>query len=296
MYTYKHAQKFLYSMQNKPGMGKVKCPTGHVYGTLTLVKELAETYGAVILVVDSKSTWRKELVPTYKTGRHVPVGNFWDDYNIFDDLEALLTLCTSLHNVRYIRESGHEADDIIASYIYQMDKYPNWDFSFYFNDNDILQTYNRTRDYTWFNSVTGKATDKLEYILKKYSVAASFLPIWHKVIRGDVSDCIPMAIARFPAKHLATLCEMLKYVVDFNVFISTLQTYSHTYMSSHWQQVFSALSDPKSELLQALYRNYKVVKPLWVDTNTLRVRKKTATPAELDSLLALYNIKTVQLT
>ena len=46
----------------------------------TLISELSSTYKAVILAVDSRSKHRYELLPGYKSGRHSPIGDPYEDY------------------------------------------------------------------------------------------------------------------------------------------------------------------------------------------------------------------------
>jgi len=178
-------------------------PAGHVYGTIHVIKELASQYKAVILSVDSRSQHRYEVLPEYKSGRHAPTGNPYDDYKIMTDLMNILKLCTYKSNVFYIKHEGMESDDIIASWIDATNSDDSKDLYCYFNDVDILQTHG---NYHWFRSFSEPEVDRSEYLNGKFGLDMDYLPVWWKVVRGDPSDGIPSSVPRFPSKKLRLLC------------------------------------------------------------------------------------------
>jgi len=250
-------------------------PTGHVYGTINIIHELAQHFKAIILCVDSHAPHRYEALPTYKSGRHASTGDPFEDYKINTDLLNILKLCTYDKNVYYIKHEGMESDDIIASWIATAgDK---WDLYCYFNDNDILQTKGV---YHWFKSFNEPEVDRETYIKDKFGLDLDYLPIWYKVVRGDSSDGIPASIPRFPTRRLVSICE----ASDKDCF------------GIGWFYEQAGLIDYDLEVvkdrdvIEAVSRNLAVVAPRILEISEFKLKRFDITYAEGHDLLAYYEI------
>ena len=257
MHRYRHANADLSIIRDGQ-----KVPTGHIYGTYKFVKDLSEKYKRVILCVDSKPTIRKEILSTYKSNRHKEIGDPFEDYNIHQDKDNILKLCTNLDNVYYTKKDGYEADDIIASYILLANT--NWDF--YFHDDDILQTKGTYNLCVSFDQQpkTGSPIDRTEHLDKKYNLFMfDYLPMIWKVIKGDSGDCIPIGLLRFPIKELIQICIESKITTEssFEEIISALK--NHKYTSKTWQERINNLKED-TEDYNNLLLNYKLVRPYFI--------------------------------
>jgi len=268
-------------------------PTGHVYGTITTIQQLAKHFKAVILCVDSHAPHRYEALPNYKAGRHVSTGDPYEDYKIMTDLLNVIKLCTFDKNVYYIKHEGMESDDIIASWIATAGD--NWDLHCYFNDNDILQTKG---NYHWFKSFNEPEVDRKTYIKEKYGVDLNYLPIWFKVVRGDSSDGIPASISRFPTKKLISICEESdKECCGIGWFYGQtgLTEAQHTdnilklcHEPSVSSEVCKVIKDEAA--VEAVSRNLRVVAPRILDVSEFKLKRLDMSYAEGQELLAYYEI------
>jgi 5'-3' exonuclease len=283
MYTFRHSYKDMCRVVLQ-GESQVMLPTGHVYGTLRVVQELAFQYRAVILAVDSPAPHRLEALPTYKSGRRQPTGDLFQDYKIMTDLLNILKIATAQSNVFYVKHEGLEADDLIASLLAASEG-DSKEWSAYFNDNDILQARGR---YHWFRSFHEPEVDRRAYLEGKYGVALDFLPIWYKVIRGDSSDRVPNVIPRFPSKKLAQLCMDLAWVTDLDQAMSYLSAME---LSNSFRWVSEQAGSQESELYQGMKRNHTVVCPRLVPVEDLRFKRFDTSHEEAQSLLSYYEIR-----
>jgi 5'-3' exonuclease len=259
-------------------------PTGHVYGVLRVVQELAFQYKAVILAVDSPAPHRFEALPTYKSGRHQPTGDPFQDYKILTDLLNILKIATAQANVFYVKYDGLEADDLIGSLLASSgDGSKEW--SAYFNDNDILQVKGV---YHWFRSFHEPEVDRRAYIEGKYGISLDFLPVWHKVIRGDSSDKVPNVIPRFPSKKLLQLCSDLALETDLDrvmLYLSSME------LSKAFGWVSEQAASRESDLYQGMLRNHLVVCPKLVPVQDLSFKRFNTSIEEAQSLLSYYEIR-----
>jgi 5'-3' exonuclease len=258
-------------------------PTGHVYGVLRVVQELASQYRVVILAVDSPAPHRFAALSTYKSGRHTPTGDPFQDYRIMTDLLNVLKIATAQANVFYAKHSGLEADDVIGSLLAGSGGSKEW--SAYFNDNDILQAGGR---YHWFRSFHEPEVDRRGYIEGKYGVGLDFLPVWHKVIRGDASDKVPSVIPRFPSKKLIQLCGDLAGVWDLGRAMEYLAAME---LSRAFGWVKKQAADGESALFQDMRRNHTVVCPKLVPVGDLCFKRFKTSFEEARSLLSYYEIR-----
>lgn len=282
MHRYRHAYENFSCMIN----GK-RTPTGHVYGTYHFVKDLSENYKKVILAVDSEPTIRKKILSTYKSNRHKKDDKEFEHYNIHQDLNDILTICTSFENVFYIKEDGYEADDIIGTLICQADNY--WDF--YFHDNDILQnigTYNLCVSFGR-DLIIGEIIDRSKHIYNKYGLNFDYLPVLWKVIKGDAGDCIPIGIERFPTKILQELCKDERFNdnnVTFETCLEILKSYKN--YTPKIKSLIEQLKDEESDLYKKLKINYKLVKPMY-----LKKIKRMKMEGDIRKIFSKFNIKNV---
>lgn len=264
-----------------------RIPTGHIYGTYHFIKDLSENYKKVILAVDSNPTIRKELLPTYKSNRHQATPDKFKSYNVHDDLNDILILCTSFENVFYVKEEGYEADDIIGTLIKKSDI--DWDF--YFCDNDILQNigvYNLCVEFGKELTV-GKLFSRREYIKKKYDLDLNYLPVLWKVIKGDSGDCIPIGIERFPTKILKELCENEIFnsnEVSFEDCVSVLKSYN--YYTPKIKEIIKKLDDKNSDVFGKLKLNYLLVKPMYIEKI-----KRQKMEGDIFSIFKKFNIRNI---
>jgi len=252
----------------------VLLPIGHIYGALSIIQQLSKQFKAVILCVDSPVPHRYEVLPEYKSGRHIAVGNPFEDYNIMSDLLNVLKLCTFSKNVFYIKHEGMESDDILASWIATAgDK---WDLHCYFIDNDILQTKG---SYHWYRSFHESETDRREYVKGRYGINLDYLPIWYKVVRGDASDCIPAAIPRFSSKKLVSICEASE-----NDCFGVGWFYEAVGLITKGGKVIN------QKLVDAVSRNLSVVSPRILDTSDFKLNRFNITYEEGQELLSYYQV------
>lgn len=282
MHRYRHAYEDLACIINGE-----RIPTGHIYGTYHFIKDLSENYKRVILAVDSNPIFRKEILPTYKSNRHPATPDKFKSYNIHDNLNDVLILCTSFDNVFYVKEEGYEADDIIGALIKKADS--DWDF--YFCDNDILQNIGEYNLCVSFGKelTVGKSFDRREYIKKKYDLDLDYLPILWKVVKGDSGDCIPIGIERFPTKILQELCKNEIFnsnEVSFEDCVKILKSYNNYTLKI--KEAINALSDEKSDLYRKLKKNYFLVKPMYIEKI-----KRQKMEGNIDEIFQKFKIRNI---
>ena len=280
-----HRYRYAYEDLSCKISGK-RIPTGHIYGTYVFVKNLSSKYKRVILAVDSNPTLRKKILPSYKSNRIREVKDEFRDYNIHQDTEEVLAICTNFENVYYIKEEGYEADDIIGTLIKNADK--DWDF--YFHDDDILQNigeYNLCVSYGK-DLIIGEVFDRRKHIKEKYELDFNYLPLLWKVIKGDSGDCIPIGIERFPTKILKELCrdERLKdNNISFETCIEILKSYKS--YTGKFNELIKELK-PGSALYKKLEINYKLVKPMYLEKI-----KRRKMPGNIKNIFLKYNIRNI---
>jgi len=262
----------------------IRVPTGHVFGTVKVVWELSQHFQAVILAVDSKSPYRYEALPEYKSGRRTPTGDPFEDYSVYEDLKNILAICTARPNVHYCKVDGMEADDIIASLIKGSPE-ANWDLHCYFNDVDLLQT---PGTYRWFSRPGSPEVVRAGYLYEKFKWEGDYLPLPYKVIKGDASDNIPSLIPRLRSAEVLKICR--KWVEEGSHtsnghILGAMMGYT---WSGAFAWVATALCDVDSDLYRALDRNFKVVCPQYVDWRTLPLKQLGYTVGAVNSLLETH--------
>ena len=268
-YKYRHYYKDSCRRDNN---GQI-FPVGHVYGTINIVQQLASQYKSVILSVDSHAPHRFEALPEYKSGRHSPTGDPYEDYRIMTDLMNILKICTYQSNVFYIKHDGLESDDIIASWLASSVSNNDWDLSCYFNDVDILQTPGK---YHWFRSFHEPEVDRASYLKEKFGLDLDYLPVWWKVVRGDQSDGIPSSIPRFPSKKLVGLC---------------LEAATGLPKDIPWfMQKIGYPFEGAAQIRGNVQRNYDVVCPKVISISEFKLKRLGASLEEVKELLGYYEI------
>ena len=279
MHRYRHAYDLSYFVDGQ------LIPTGHIYGTYNFVKWLSDNYKRVILAVDSYPKIRKDIFSDYKSNRKKNSGDPFEDYNVHNDRDNILRMCTSFDNVYYVKEEGYEADDLIATLIKKADK--EWDF--YFHDDDILQTkgnYNLCVSYDQVPK-TGTPVSRSEHIEKKYGLLMKdYLPMIWKSVKGDGGDCIPIALERFPVKDLVEICSANNITTEtsFEEIISALK--KHTYKGV-WKERMKDVDKADSEFYKKLYLNYELVRPRYFEN----MERKKMECENLSEIFNRYGIK-----
>lgn len=260
-------------------------PSGHVRGTYNFILELSSEYKAVILAVDSNPTVRKNIYSEYKSNRKQKTGDPFIDYDVHQDLNDILKICTMLPNVWYVKEEGYEADDIIGTLISRSDN--RWDF--YFKDNDILQnagTYNLCVSFGK-DTVIGPAVDRRKYIFEKYGIMSSNLPVLWKTVKGDSGDCIPIGIERFPTKVLQVICDsevFYKNNISFEDCLNAVLSYKD--YTPKMKEKVDKLRNKDSDEYKRFKLSYDLVCPRFVDI----VRRKMGDSGEYRQIMAKWNI------
>jgi hypothetical protein len=103
--------------------------------------------------------------------------------------------------------------------------------------------------------------DLRTYINQKYGYDLEYLPVWEKVMRGDVSDGIPNVCPRMTTLvHEAVMRN--KDHQDIEEFIADLKI-----NSTKLEEKFGA------EIYDKLRINYKIVMPKYQDISTLKLRR-----------------------
>lgn len=297
MYCNRHALSELSYRLTLPDGRVAEYPVGHVYGVLNDVYALSKAYNVVIMCVDSIRTERRQLLSTYKAGRHEKTGDPFVDYNVYNDLVNILKLCTYLDNVLYCKAPEYESDDIIAMWIRRtlQPEGQNMLLSAYFNDNDILQNVGR---YNWHNRVSGsRPNSRRDYLMEKFKLPLENLPIVWKMVRGDSSDKIPNAIPRFPSKDLIQMAVDLAEVTDFQTIIQymrdSLEDKTSMHFTATWKERLAPVNDADSDLYKALELNYKVIVPVPPKYEELEFKKLGISPEEAYSLLQHYQLNSL---
>jgi hypothetical protein len=207
------------------------------------------------------------------------------DYPILSDLINILKLCTFRKNVFYIKEPDMESDDILASFIAHSVDHTTTDWYLYFNDNDILQVPGR---YHWCKSFHEPEVDRSGYIFDKYGFSLDFLPVAYKVLRGDRSDNIPVALPRVSKRVILGMCSALEGVRDFQAFCEVL-------VKATWSKAFSwvpmAVATEGSDLRVSLENNWKVVNPVVRPVSEFSFKRFNIGEEEARSLLDYYQIR-----
>jgi 5'-3' exonuclease len=266
-------------------------PVGHVYGTLRVLNELVSCYNMVVFVVDSRDWRRYDVLPSYKSGRHKPVGDYFKDYSVHKDTEDLLRLVCFYKNVFFVKKDGYEADDILASYIADgnlsvpVARWGKVRLTVAMNDADVLQVGG---GWVWVNSFYKKPVDRVGYIKDKFGLAVDFLPLLWKVVRGDSSDKIPVALRRFPTKVLVKLCNEFEGLQTFDNIVEVLAS-SVGFLSSSWSWLSDDLAS-HGKAYNALKLNYEVVRPRLVNVNEFVLKRFNCSGDELDRVLGRYGL------
>ncbi len=233
-------------------------PTGHAFGSIKAIMQLSSMFLKVFVVVDSKNKKRTEISNgLYKGQRRGKPGEF----PIFSDLDRILSIVTSLPNVFFLKEEDMEADDIINSITAS-----GCNPVIHSVDNDLWQTPKPFDILDSLNSTT--FMDKEKYLNKKYGlVDFAYLPLWYKVIRGDTSDNIPIAVKRFNKQKLLNLSK------DLNIY----STNEELFTGYVWEHFMDYIHKNKiTELEQnesALKYNFELVKPIYKDPSLLLENK-----------------------
>ena len=141
-----------------------------------------EDYGEIVLAYDSKSYWRREFFPQYKSNRRKnreEDNKDWD--SIFEVLNQIKNEIKEFLPYKVVETYGAEADDVIATLCkhYQSEK-----IMIVSGDKDFiqLQKYDNVKQYS---PITKKLVDGIDP--KVY--------IKEHVLKGDKSDGVPNVLS-----------------------------------------------------------------------------------------------------
>lgn len=143
------------------------------------VKQFKQKYGDIVICCDSKTYWRKEVYPFYKSNRKKDREKSGFDWNlIFETLNKIRDELKQYFPYKVIDVDGAEADDVIA--VLTGRHAPHEEILILSSDKDFvqLQKYPNVTQYS--------------PILKRYIKADDpALYIKEHIIRGDRGDGIP---------------------------------------------------------------------------------------------------------
>jgi len=196
---------FYYAARYVGEEGEVIRPIWHIVCLHEWLQGLYDKYQSILLCCDPVVSFRKVIFSGYKAGRLRDVA---DDpvkgFNIMGDLDVMLSLFTGGPNVYAVRGGDLEADDVIASWLWNL-----WatgvEVDVYSSDKDVLLN---PGPWHWFPSMVEGEVNRIEYLGKVTGGGLYwYLPLLWKVVRGDVSDNIVQGVKRFPGSLLRQCCD-----------------------------------------------------------------------------------------
>ena len=242
----------------------IDVPTGHVFGSVRTITQLATVFSQVILVLDGGKAYRRAIYPEYKAHRK-PL-----PYNLFNDQKAVVTMASFYPNVYFARVQDYEADDLIATAMKSEE-----DIVIYTTDKDIMQTRGRWTVLDYVNNGEPVFWNFQEKIYQALGLSGfDFLPIWWKVVRGDSSDNIPPGVPRMRSEKLMDLVRELSGTQDFDLFLKYVA-----------EKIKPKNFDPAAAL-----RNYKLVLPRYYTEDKPWVFRFQPTGEQVAYLLAKYRL------
>ncbi len=189
MLMYRCLKKMDKILSNSSGV-----PTGLEYGTLRTLEMLEKRYPdhQIVLCLDDKSNWRKEINKEYKADR-TPLDK--DTYNRMDVFIDFLK-CIYPTSI----SPNQEADDIM----FALSRSQPGSHYIYTNDNDLLQAVCDARKIRVLKSWNSKLFEWTEEkVIKEYGVRPSRLA-FYRAFLGDSSDNLK-GVERIDKKLLASL-------------------------------------------------------------------------------------------
>ena len=169
-------------------------PTGMEFGTLRTLEMLEKKYPAhqIVLCLDSKSSWRKDISKEYKSDRKKLDDCTRSRMNEFTDfLRCLYPTSIKPH---------YEADDVL----YALARSQPGAHYIYTNDHDLLQAVCDARQIKVLKSWNSKLFEWTEgKVIKEYGVRPSRLAAYRAFL-GDPSDNLT-GVERIDKKLLAAL-------------------------------------------------------------------------------------------
>jgi hypothetical protein len=245
-------------------------PSGHIYGTVKAVIQIQKMGYTVLLCVDSRT--KRKINQEYKANRKEQI------YNIFKDLNIILSICTYLPEVYYIKEEGYEADDIINSIVKT-----GIDPVIFSKDNDLIQS---DLPFKFSNSLGPEdfnIVDRREYIQHKYKLDLSYLPVWHKVMRGDKSDNIPIAVyAR------GKMGGIIQSVILENKEHQSWELFE-LYLRANYSECLELINK-----IPEMKSNYDMVIPLWVPDEMINLKSMNYSIKQIEMLLGHTQMKSLK--
>lgn len=191
-----------YAMKHFGFSNREGIPTGGLFGVIkthiALIRLLAPSH--IVWFFDAGgSKARKELYPEYKSNRNTKDSDVKRDFTRFEKF-------LSLANVRYYREHGVEADDLIAAAVNRWDsEIPKVIVS---ADHDLHQLVRRDPNVSILKLRQGSAKQEiLRYrdILEKYSLPPSMLPeLW--ALTGDCQPTGTQVLVRVTEQESRRKC------------------------------------------------------------------------------------------
>jgi hypothetical protein len=310
LYRNRYALDGLGIDRTDPDTGEVyRRPTGHIYGTVTDIANIAESYDLVILAVDSFTVWRKKMLPVYKSGRRKATGDRAKDFPLRSDMPYVLGLLTYLRNVVFIEKTGEngdglEADDIISSIILGTRTETSYSenildirkfmVSVYAVDVDVLQV---PGDYLWYQNFKDGPVDRQAYIRHKFNLDLDYVPHIVKTVRGDPSDKVPNAIPRFPGKLMDVLSKSLVYSANkwpaIDDYVNMIQSVAKD-CKGKVGTCIAELADKGSETYKQLETNYYVTKPWFTTVLVSDLKKSGWGPERVRETLDYYQFESLK--
>lgn len=148
-------------------------------------RKFGSKYGQIIIAVDSRTYWRRQIFPHYKANRKAArASNNTIDWTIvFDAMNDVKSALKEHFKYKVIEVDGAEADDIIG--VLTRYKHTEESIMIISSDHDFkqLQQYNNVKQWSPMHNILVKCDSPKAYLSEH-------------IIRGDKGDGIPNYLSR----------------------------------------------------------------------------------------------------
>jgi hypothetical protein len=153
----------------------------------SLKVNFSKEYGELVIACDDKNYWRKGVFPNYKANRKTDREKSTIDWNVlFDALNLIKQEIKEYFPYRVIQVKGAEADDVIATLVFEFGEVLNTDNKILIlsGDKDFiqLQTYGNVKQYDPVRKKDISSDNPIHYRE-------------HLVLTGDRGDGIPNVLS-----------------------------------------------------------------------------------------------------